>query len=104
MSISFYVWLVLHLSVFVTSSLIRRDIPRVIELSNGEIQAPPSSSGYQFACLTIMTTTGTRVGTVPVPCYHTLSTPALTEQVMIGTASAVLILGPSGDVYIESDA
>lgn len=104
MSLSFYVWLILHLSVLVTSSLIRRDVPRVIELSDGQIQVPASTSGQQTACSTITTTIGTRVDTIPVPCYDTLATPTLTEQVMIGTASAVLIVGPSGDVYIESEA
>lgn len=104
MTFSFFIWLAFHLSVLVTSSLIRRDIPRVIELSNGEIQVPPSTSGYQSACSTIITTIGTRVDTIPVPCYNALATPTLTEQVMIGTASAVLIIGPLGDVYIESQA
>ncbi|KAL8945830.1 MAG: hypothetical protein Q9222_007685 [Ikaeria aurantiellina] len=84
------------------SSLERRSIRPVIEISNGEIGLPPMTSGYQSACSTITTTIGTRVDTIPVPCYDAKSTPTLEEEVIIGTTTDVLIIGPSGDVSIES--
>ena len=70
----------------------------VIEISDGQIEAVPTKS----ACSTITTTIGTRVDKIPVPCYDAMSTPTLTEQVMIGSTSAVVIVAPSGDVSILS--
>lgn len=81
---------------------IRRSIRPVIVISDGEIELPPTTTGYKSACSTITTTIGTRVDTIPVPCYNALSTPTLTEDVMIGTSTAVLIIGPSGGVAIQS--
>ena len=85
-----------------TASVQRRSIRAAIEISDGEIDLPPTTSGYTSACSTLTTTIGTRVDTIPVPCYNALSTPTLTENVMIGTTSAVLIIGPSGDIEIQS--
>ncbi|KAL8965294.1 MAG: hypothetical protein Q9183_003926 [Haloplaca sp. 2 TL-2023] len=85
-----------------TASLQRRSIRPAIEISDGEIDLPPKTSGYTSACSTLTTTIGTRVDTIPVPCYNALSTPTLTQNVMIGTTRAVLIIGPSGDIEVQS--
>lgn len=97
--------LVFLLSLSLLSSVtcsVRRSIKPVIAISDGEIKLPPTTTGFESACSTITTTIGNRVDTLPVPCYNALSTPTLTEDVMIGTSNAVLIIGPSGDVVIES--